>query len=69
VKDISNCPYCQAEVWGCSEGWALSPEGWDCLWEIHLREHCNQRSVCPTCGQVIVGAEGVKHAPPQARWD
>jgi len=40
MKDIANCPYCQAEEWGCSENWGMGDEGWEELRRIHLEHHC-----------------------------
>ena len=39
MEDILNCPYCQAEAWGCSDGWGMSPEGWDWMERIHSERH------------------------------
>ena len=39
MKDIWNCPYCQAEEWGYSEGWGMSDEGWNELKRIHEESH------------------------------
>lgn len=47
-KDPENCPYCQAEIKGCSDGWGMSPEGWEQMKVKHLKEHCD---ICPTCEQ------------------
>ena len=41
MQDILNCPFCQAEAWGCSEGWGMSPEGWDWMERIHREKHIN----------------------------
>ena len=39
MKDPANCPYCEAEIKGHSEGWGFSPEGWEKMWERHITEH------------------------------
>lgn len=44
---MNDCPFCEAEEKGCSEGWAISPEGWEEQYRVHLKEHCVK---CPTCG-------------------
>jgi len=38
-RDPLNCPFCQAEERGCSEGWGLSPEGWEWMAIIHREGH------------------------------
>ena len=38
MKDLLNCPYCQAEE-GLTENWGMSPDGWDYLKEIHEEKH------------------------------
>ena len=42
MKDIINCPYCQAEERGYSENWGMSDEGWDEMKRIHLEKHCDE---------------------------
>lgn len=49
-KDPLNCPLCEAEVKGHSEGWGLSPAGWEEIERRHLKEHC---TTCPICGQTL----------------
>ena len=44
-KDPDNCPFCQAEERGHSEGWGMCPEGWQELERKHYQEHCDK---CPT---------------------
>lgn len=38
-KDPLNCPYCEAEERGYSEGWGFSPEGWEWMERIHREGH------------------------------
>lgn len=45
-KDPLNCPFCEAEEKGYSEGWGFSPEGWEEMEKRHLEEHCIK---CPIC--------------------
>ena len=34
-----NCPFCEMEEKGYSEGWSLSPEGWEMMLESHNKGH------------------------------
>lgn len=43
MKDIANCPYCQAEEQGWSEGWGMSDEGWEELERAHIEQHSETR--------------------------
>jgi hypothetical protein len=57
MKDIRNCPYCQAEERGWSDAWGLSPEGWEELKRIHNEEH---RNLCLTNP---IGLVAIQDAP------
>lgn len=46
MRDIYNCPFCEAEVKGYSTGWGGSPEFWKEMKEKHEKEH-----LIPTQGE------------------
>ena len=39
MTDTLNCPYCQAEENGWSEGWGMSPDEWERLRIVHEEQH------------------------------
>lgn len=41
-KDPLNCPFCEAEIKGYSDGWGFSPEGWEEMLRIHKERHCEE---------------------------
>ena len=42
IKDYDNCPLCQAERDGVSQGWGFSDEGWRQVEENHNKNHVNK---------------------------
>ena len=39
MKDLANCPYCQAEANDWSESWAMTDEAWEEMKRIHEEKH------------------------------
>ena len=50
MKDSPNCPFCQSEGGGGSQGWGMTPEGWEEMQRKHNEEHLQQ---CDKCGQSL----------------
>jgi len=44
-KDVTNCPFCQAEGRGVSDAWGMSPEAWSALEEKHKKNHGKPKRV------------------------
>lgn len=38
-KHYYSCPFCQAERDGVSQGWGMSPAGWDEMERVHDGQH------------------------------